>query len=174
MLHVCLEDGSFFLYNITLFEMQCTTPTIHVFSFQKGNPLFIQGFHVARVVLCQVLLLEGSPFSKVPGTRFFCPKDFLLRQQVPQAHGRDSMLCWLYSFWIFLTWCKLVSKLVRESFWNSISQSMFKSLYKSILQRKIRTQTSWKSQEKKWIYKRNQFKNHRGKVILFNLWCSQL
>lgn len=136
-----------FLNNMTLFEMQCTTPTIHVFSFQKGNPLFIQGFHVARVVLCQVLLLEGSPFSKVSGTRFFCPKDFPF-----ETTGAPSPWPWQHVALVifFLTWCKLVSKLVRESFWNSISQLVFKSLYKSILQRKIRTQTSWKSQEKKW------------------------
>lgn len=133
----------------------------YMFSPFNRFTLFFQGFHVARVVLCQgfYFLLKGSLFSKVSGTRFFCPKVFPF-----ETTGAPNPWPWLHVARFFLTATPMN---VQPSPIINLKIN-FPIDIQITLQIKTPVQISngdFLKESRDRIHKRNQFKTHSGKLM---------
>ncbi len=160
----CLPGRWQYVIYITLFEMPCATPAIQVFSFHKAHLLFprvpcFKGYP-SSFALCQGLfLLEDSLVQRFQGPGSFAQRLSFFKGTLFTTGAlpwpKHVETCWnLSSFGHGHTMQMNVQSSQRINlkinFWIDIEITLQKSI------------------------KRNQFKNQRGILILFNLSFSRL
>ena len=78
--------------------------------FKRWTPCLSKGSMLQGLSFVKSFFWKVPLFQRFQEPGSFAQKISLLRQQVPQAHDRDSMLRWLYSFWHVQTSPRIILK----------------------------------------------------------------